>query len=58
MRALLWPDAGVEQHLKELDAIFTHPRMGTLPTAILVSEGENGALIFDRLSRSWNAVTC
>jgi aminoglycoside 6'-N-acetyltransferase I len=45
MRALFWPDAGVEQHLKELDAIFSHPMIGTLPTAILVSEGENGTLI-------------
>jgi aminoglycoside 6'-N-acetyltransferase I len=45
MRALLWPDAGVEQHVKELNAIFSHPMIGTLPTAILVSDGENGALI-------------
>jgi aminoglycoside 6'-N-acetyltransferase I len=45
MRALLWPDAGVEQHLKELDATFDHPMTGTLPMAILVSEDENGALI-------------
>jgi aminoglycoside 6'-N-acetyltransferase I len=45
MRALLWPDAEVEQHLKELDAIFGHPMTGTLPMAILVSEDENGTLI-------------
>jgi aminoglycoside 6'-N-acetyltransferase I len=44
MRALLWPDAGAEQHLKELDATFSHPMIGALPTAILVSEDENGAL--------------
>ncbi len=45
MRALLWPDAAVEQHLKELDAILSHPMIGTLPMVILVSEEENGALI-------------
>src|SRR5437762_14387380 len=45
MRALLWPDAEAETHLKELDAIFSHPMTGTLRMAILVSEGENGTLI-------------
>jgi aminoglycoside 6'-N-acetyltransferase I len=45
MRALLWPEAGVEQHLKELDDILSHPMVGTLPMVILVSEQENGALI-------------
>lgn len=42
---LLWPDAGVEEHLRELDAILRNPMTGTLPMAILVSEDENGALI-------------
>jgi aminoglycoside 6'-N-acetyltransferase I len=45
MRALLWPDAGVDEHLRELGAILRNPMTGTLPTAILVSEDENGALI-------------
>jgi aminoglycoside 6'-N-acetyltransferase I len=45
MRALLWPDAGVEQHLRELDAIFGYSMSGPLPLVILVSEDENGALI-------------
>jgi aminoglycoside 6'-N-acetyltransferase I len=45
MRALLWPDAGVEEHLWELDAILRNLMIGTLPMAILVSEDENGALI-------------
>jgi aminoglycoside 6'-N-acetyltransferase I len=45
MRALLWPDTGVEQHLVELDAMLSHPTTGTLPMVILISEDENGALI-------------
>jgi hypothetical protein len=45
MWVLLWPDAVVEQHFKELDAIFGRPMTGTLSTAILVSEHENGTLI-------------
>jgi aminoglycoside 6'-N-acetyltransferase I len=45
MRALLWPDTGVEENLRELDAALSHPMTGTLPMAILVSEDENGALI-------------
>jgi len=45
MRALLWPDTGVEENLRELDAVLSHPMTGTLPMAILVSEDENGALI-------------
>jgi aminoglycoside 6'-N-acetyltransferase I len=45
MRALLWPDTGAEQHLRELDAILSRPMIGILPIAILVSEDENGALI-------------
>jgi aminoglycoside 6'-N-acetyltransferase I len=45
MRALLWPDTGVEENLRELDAVLRDPTTGTLPMAILVSEDENGALI-------------
>jgi aminoglycoside 6'-N-acetyltransferase I len=45
MRALLCRTLESEQPLKELDGIFTHPMIGTLPTAILVSEDENGTLI-------------
>jgi aminoglycoside 6'-N-acetyltransferase I len=45
MRALLWPDTGVEEHLRELDAVLSHPMIGTLPMVILVSEDESGALI-------------
>jgi aminoglycoside 6'-N-acetyltransferase I len=45
IRALLWPDAGVDEHIEELDAIFRHAMTGTLPIMIFVSEDENGGLI-------------
>lgn len=44
IRALLWPDAGVDEHIEELDAIFRHAMTGTLPIMIFVSEDENGGL--------------
>jgi aminoglycoside 6'-N-acetyltransferase I len=44
MRALLWPDASFEEHLKELDAIFNGCVNSTLPSAIFVSQGADGAL--------------
>ncbi len=45
MRAILWPDSGIEEHIKELDAILVRPTTGMLPMVILVSEDKNGALI-------------
>jgi hypothetical protein len=45
MRASLWPDTGTEQHLRELDAIFTDSMIGTLPMVILVAETDNGELM-------------
>jgi aminoglycoside 6'-N-acetyltransferase I len=45
MQALLWPDTGVEEHRRELDAVLGHPMIGTLPMVILVSEDESCALI-------------
>jgi aminoglycoside 6'-N-acetyltransferase I len=45
MRALLWPDASLEDHRKELDALLSDGRTGTLPMAILVSHDQDGALI-------------
>jgi aminoglycoside 6'-N-acetyltransferase I len=45
MRSLLWPEGIVEEHSRELDAILSHRVIGTLPTVILVSEGESGELI-------------
>ena len=44
MRHLLWPDATTEDHRKELEAILHSGRYGTLPMAILVSEGEDSGL--------------
>ena len=45
MRALLWPETSLEEHLRELDDALSNRTTGTLPTAILVSHNEDGALI-------------
>jgi aminoglycoside 6'-N-acetyltransferase I len=45
MRALLWPDTLLEEHLKELDAGLSSANTSTLPMVILVSHDEDGALI-------------
>jgi aminoglycoside 6'-N-acetyltransferase I len=37
MRALLWPDALIEEHSRELDPILRTGTYGTLPMAIFVS---------------------
>jgi aminoglycoside 6'-N-acetyltransferase I len=42
---LLWPDASLEEQLKELDAALSNRVSGTLPATILVSQNENGALL-------------
>lgn len=44
MRELLWPESSLEEHSKELNAILRSGRYGTLPMAIPVSHGEDGAL--------------
>ncbi len=44
MRALLWPDASVEEHLREVEAGLAGRAPGTLPSMILVSQGEGEAL--------------
>jgi len=44
MRALLWPDASIEDHRKELESILRFRMYGTLPMTILVSHDESGAL--------------
>jgi aminoglycoside 6'-N-acetyltransferase I len=44
MRELLWPEASIEEHRKELDSILRSRMNGTLPMAVLVSQGEDGAL--------------
>ena len=44
MRVLLWPGTLLEEHLTELDAALSNRITGTLPTVILVSQDEHGAL--------------
>lgn len=44
MQALLWPAALPEELLKELDDALSHRAPGALPTVLLVSIDENGAL--------------
>jgi aminoglycoside 6'-N-acetyltransferase I len=44
MRELLWPEASMEEHRKELESALRTRMNGTLPMTILVSQGENGAL--------------
>jgi aminoglycoside 6'-N-acetyltransferase I len=44
MRELLWPDASIEDHRKEVDAVLRSGRYGTLPMAVLVSYEEDGTL--------------
>ena len=45
MRALLWPDTSLEEHLKELDDALSNKIIGMLPAAILVSHDADGTLI-------------
>jgi aminoglycoside 6'-N-acetyltransferase I len=44
MRELLWPEASMEEHRKELESILRSRMNGTLPMTILVSQDEAGAL--------------
>jgi aminoglycoside 6'-N-acetyltransferase I len=44
MRELLWPDSSMEDHRREVEAILRTGKYGTLPMAIMVSQGEDGAL--------------
>jgi aminoglycoside 6'-N-acetyltransferase I len=44
MRALLWPEAPVEEHLRELESLLGHGMSGTLPVVILVACEEDGTL--------------
>ena len=43
MRELLWPDASLEEHRKEIEAILRSGQYGTLPMAILISHDDEGA---------------
>lgn len=42
MCELLWPDASLEEHRRELEAILQSGRYGTLPMAILISHVNDG----------------
>jgi aminoglycoside 6'-N-acetyltransferase I len=44
MRELLWPDASLEEHRKEVEAVLRSGKYGTLPMAILVSQSDDEAL--------------
>jgi aminoglycoside 6'-N-acetyltransferase I len=44
LRASLWPEASVAEHLKELEEILIKGTNGTLPMTILVSDDDDGAL--------------
>jgi aminoglycoside 6'-N-acetyltransferase I len=44
MRELLWPESSMEDHRKEVAEVLRSGRYGTLPMAILVSQGEAGTL--------------
>lgn len=44
MRALLWPEASVEEHLLELEHLLTNRMNGGLPVVIFVSCEEDGTL--------------
>jgi aminoglycoside 6'-N-acetyltransferase I len=45
MRALLWPDTSLEEHLQELDDALNNKTIGTLPMTILISYDADGPLI-------------
>jgi aminoglycoside 6'-N-acetyltransferase I len=44
MRAILWPEASIDDHRKELESILRVRMYGTLPMTIHVSQDETGAL--------------
>jgi aminoglycoside 6'-N-acetyltransferase I len=44
MRELLWPEASIEDHHKELESALRFRMYGTLPLTILVAQDESGAL--------------
>jgi aminoglycoside 6'-N-acetyltransferase I len=44
MRALLWPDASLGEHLAEVEAGFTNPVQPGFPVVVLVAEDEHGTL--------------
>ncbi|HWF02235.1 MAG TPA: GNAT family N-acetyltransferase [Candidatus Angelobacter sp.] len=45
MRTLLWPDASIEEHRKEVHAFLSGIMAATLPEATLVAQDANGRVI-------------
>jgi aminoglycoside 6'-N-acetyltransferase I len=45
MMALLWTDATVEEHARELDGPLLRGSSGTLPVAILIAQDDEGSLL-------------
>ncbi|KAA6461283.1 GNAT family N-acetyltransferase [Acidobacteria bacterium AB60] len=45
MRAALWPDAPLEEHLREFDQLIATGMSGTLPAATFVAEQFGGVLV-------------
>ena len=44
LRARLWPDASIEEHLAEVDAWLATGMNGTLPSTTFVSDCDEGVL--------------
>jgi aminoglycoside 6'-N-acetyltransferase I len=44
MRALLWPNSSLEEHLSEADALLSTETSGTMPATVFVSQDADGAL--------------
>jgi len=44
LRMLLWPESSAEEQTRELDAVLSTGMSGTLPTAILVAQKDDGEL--------------
>jgi aminoglycoside 6'-N-acetyltransferase I len=42
---LLWPDSPVEEHQRDVEVSIVSGMSGTMPTAVLVAEGEDGELV-------------
>src|SRR5271170_6700115 len=42
---LLWPDSPVEEHRLAVEVSIVSGMSGTMPTAVMVAEGEDGGLV-------------
>ena len=45
MRLILWPQSSSDEETEQVQAVLSTGMSGTLPAAILVAEGDDGALI-------------